>query len=167
MPEEIYIDTCAHVSKEASIGFGTKVWINVQVRENANIGQNCILSKDVYIDHGVKIGNRCKIQNGVSIYSGVEIGDDVFIGPNACFTNDKIPRAFNENWTITPTYVGAGVSIGANATIVCGVSIGEFSMVAAGSVVTKDIPPFSLVLGNPARIVSNIDEAGNRISGEV
>lgn len=158
-----YIHPSAHVSEQASIGENTKVWINVQIREQASIGENCIISKDVYIDHTVQIGQRCKIQNSVSVYAGVTIKDDVFVGPNVSFTNDKIPRAFNQEWKITPTLVENGVSIGANATIVCGVTLGEYSMVASGSVVTKDVPPFTLVMGNPARVVSKIDKAGNRV----
>ena len=158
-----YIHPSAHLSEQASIGENTKVWINVQIREQASIGENCIISKDVYIDHTVQIGQRCKIQNSVSVYAGVTIKDDVFVGPNVSFTNDKIPRAFNQEWKITPTLVENGVSIGANATIVCGVTLGEYSMVASGSVVTKDVPPFTLVMGNPARVVSKIDKAGNRV----
>ncbi len=163
--KDIYIHPSANVSDKAAIGAGTKVWINVQIRENAEIGEDCILSKDVYIDHAVKIGNRCKIQNSVSVYNGVEIGDDVFIGPNACFTNDKVPRAFNRNWQITVTHIYNGASIGANSTIVCGVKVGEFAMIAAGSVVTKDVAPYTLVMGNPARPVGLVDREGNRISG--
>ncbi|HIQ41233.1 MAG TPA: N-acetyltransferase [Pseudomonas oleovorans] len=165
--DNVYIHPTANVSENASIGHGTKVWINVQVREHADIGENCILSKDVYIDHGVKVGDRCKIQNSVSLYNGLEVGSDVFIGPNACFTNDKVPRAFNTDWKVTPTRVESGASIGANATIVCGITIGAFSMVAAGSVVTRDVPPYTLVVGNPARVVSRIDRDGNRVSGDV
>lgn len=131
------------------------------------IGECCILSKDVYVDHAVKIGSRCKIQNSVSIYNGVEIGDDVFVGPNACFTNDRVPRAFNTDWKITPTRVDKGASIGANATILCGVTIGAFAMVAAGSVVTKDVAPYTLVMGNPARAVASIDRDGNRVVGDL
>lgn len=164
--DEVFIHPSANVSNKASIGVGTKIWINVQVRENAVIGSNCILSKDVYIDHAVKIGNGCKIQNGVSIYHGVEIENDVFVGPNVVFTNDKVPRAFNQGWQITPTYISNGASLGANSTIVCGVTIGEFAMVAAGSVVTRDVPPFSLVMGCPAKVVAKIDKDGNRISQE-
>ena len=164
MPEDnIYTHPTANLSETATIGAGTKIWINVQIRENAQIGENCIISKDVYIDHGVKIGSRCKIQNSVSLYNGVVIGDDVFIGPNACFTNDKVPRAFNRDWELTPTRIENGASIGANATIVCGITVGEFSMIAAGSVVTKDVAPYTLVMGNPARFVSNIDREGNRV----
>lgn len=167
MANDVYIHPTANVSDKACIGNGTKVWINVQIRESAEIGEGCILSKDVYVDHAVKIGSRCKIQNSVSVYHGVEIGDDVFVGPNVCFTNDRVPRAFNADWSITPTLVQCGASIGANATIVCGTTIGEYAMVAAGSVVTRDVPPYTLVMGNPARVVARIDKAGNRVSEEV
>lgn len=158
-----FIHKTAHISDNASIGEGSKIWINVQIRENTNIGKNTIVSKDVYIDEGVTIGNNCKIQNSVSVYKGVTIQNDVFVGPNACFTNDKVPRAFNDEWSITPTLIENGASIGANATIVCGTTIGEYAMIAAGSVVTKDVPPYTLVMGNPARIVSKIDKSGNKV----
>lgn len=163
MSGETFIHASAAVDPRAEIGAGTKVWINVQIREGASIGEECILSKDVYIDHGVRIGHRCKIQNSVSVYNGVTIGNEVFVGPNACFTNDKVPRAQNPDWTITPTIIGDGASIGANATIVCGVTIGEFAMVAAGSVVTRDVEPYSLVMGSPARHVGFVDKKGNRV----
>jgi len=160
---DIFVHPSATVASSAKLGAGTKVWINVQIRENASIGENCIVSKDVYIDHAVVIGDRCKIQNSVSIYHGVSIGNDVFVGPNSCFTNDRIPRAFNTDWKVTPTMIQDGASIGANATIICGITIGEFSMIAAGSVVTHDVEPFTLVMGNPARPVARIDKAGNKI----
>ena len=163
MAEDVIIHPTASVDPRADIGAGSRIWINVQIRENAKIGLGCILSKDVYIDHAVTIGDRCKVQNSVSVYNGVTIGDDVFVGPNACFTNDKVPRANNADWSVTPTVVKSGASIGANATIVCGITIGEYAMVAAGSVVTKDVAPYSLVMGNPARHVSYVDEAGNRV----
>ncbi len=160
---DVFIHPSANVSPAAQIGDGAKIWINVQIREGASVGEGCIVSKDVYIDHGVTIGDRCKIQNSVSVYNGVTIGNDVFVGPNACFTNDKVPRAFNADWSITPTRLDDGCSIGANATIVCGITIGEYAMVAAGSVVTKSVPPYTLVMGNPARAVARIDKAGNKI----
>lgn len=158
-----FIHPTANVDTRATIGDGSRLWINVQVRENATVGRDCIISKDVYIDCNVRIGDRCKVQNSVSVYNGVTVGDDVFIGPNAAFTNDKVPRAFNADWTITPTRVDNGASIGANATIVCGITIGEYAMVAAGSVVTKDVPPYTLVMGNPARPYARLDRDGNKI----
>lgn len=160
---DIFIHPTANVSNQAIIGNGTKIWINSQIRERSQIGSNCIISKDTYIDAEVRIGNNCKIQNSVSIYHGVIIDDDVFVGPNACFTNDKVPRAFDPNWKITPTFVKKGVSIGANATIVCGITLGEYCMVAAGSVVTKDVKPYSLVMGNPAKHYSYVDKMGNKV----
>ncbi|WP_273213604.1 acyltransferase [Helicobacter rodentium] len=160
----VFIHSTANVAKEAKIGEGTKVWQNVQIREFANIGEKCIISKDVYIAENVSIGARCKIQNSVSVFQGVTLEDDVFVGPNVAFTNDKIPRAFNENWEITPTFVKKGASIGANATIVCGVTIGKYAMVAAGSVVTKDVEDYSLVMGNPAKHYSYIDKMGNKVN---
>ena len=160
---DTYIHPTANVASNVSIGNGTKVWINVQIRENVTIGTDCIISKDVYIDHGVSIGNRCKIQNSVSVYNGVTILDDVFVGPNVSFTNDKVPRAFNTNWKITPTTVKSGLSLGANSTIVCGVSLGEYSMIASGSVVTRDVPRHALVMGNPARVVAYVCECGNKL----
>lgn len=163
MMENVFIHPAAHVSPDADIGRGTKIWINSQVREKAVIGEDCIISKDTYIDTWVRIGSRVKIQNGVSIYHGVEIGDDVFIGPNAVFTNDIVPRAFNRDWKITNTYVMKGASIGANATIICGKTIGEYSLVGAGSVVTKDVPANAVVVGNPARIIGYICSCGEKL----
>jgi len=151
------------VEEDVSIGQGTKIWINAQVRSGAKIGKDCVISKDTFIDSQVIIGDNCKIQNGVSIYNGVKIDNEVFIGPNVTFTNDKIPRAFNRNWSIVNTYVKNGASIGANATLVCGIVIGEYAMIAAGSVVTKDVEPYSLVMGNPARHYYYIDKEGKKI----
>ena len=162
MTEGIFIHPSAIVDPSAQIGAGTKIWVNVQVREGARIGKNCVLSKDVYVDHGVSIGDDCKIQNSVSIYNGVTLEDGVFVGPNACFTNDRVPRARNADWQVTKTLVQRGASVGANATIVCGITIGEYAMIAAGSVVTRDVDPFALVMGNPARPVGRVDELGNR-----
>lgn len=166
MASNVFIHPSANVAAKTHIGEGTRVWINVQIRENAVIGENCVLSKDVYIDHAVHIGDRCKIQNSVSVYHGVTICDDVFVGPNVAFTNDRVPRAFNPDWKITPTLIKTGASIGANATIICGVTIGEYAMVAAGSVVTKDVLPYALVMGNPAKQIAEIDKQGNRVQYE-
>ncbi len=162
MSKAPYIHPSAHVSEKATIGEGTQVWINVQVREEARIGRDCVLSKDVYIDHGVQVGDRVKIQNGVSVYSGVCLEDEVFVGPNAAFTNDYFPRAQSEDWQITPTLVQKGASLGANCTVVCGHTVGEFAMVGAGSVVTKDVPAYTLVVGNPAKPLGKVCRCGMR-----
>ena len=161
--EGIFIHETALVDPRSTIGKGTKIWKNAQVRENALIGTDCIIAKDVYIDQYVCIGNNCKVQNSSSIYFGVSIHDDVFIGPHVAFTNDRIPRAFNDRWEASPTVVQHGASLGANVTVRCGVTIGEYAMVAAGSVVTRDVAPYSLVIGNPARHVCNVDRDGNRV----
>ncbi|PKP54474.1 MAG: N-acetyltransferase [Candidatus Altiarchaeales archaeon HGW-Altiarchaeales-3] len=158
------IHKTAEVSKEAKIGKGTGIWHQAQVRENAEIGENCNIGKGVYVDFGVKIGNNCKIQNYVSIYHGVEIEDDVFIGPSVTFTNDLYPRAFiwNEE-KVSRTRVKKGASIGANSTIICGITIGEYAMIGAGSVVTKDVPDNALVYGNPAKIKGCVSKDGRII----
>ncbi len=166
MTSLFFAHATAEVSENATIGEGTRIWNSAQIREGSTIGEGCILSKDVYVDTGVVVGNRCKIQNSVSIYQGVTIEDDVFVGPNVSFTNDKVPRAFNEEWKITETVVKKGASLGANATIICGIVIGEYAMVAAGAVVTRDVEPFTLVVGNPARAISKIDRDGNKIKAE-
>ena len=160
---KVQIHPSASIDPGAQIGEGSMIWVNVQIREGTKIGKNCILSKDVYIDCNVSIGDECKIQNSVSVYDGVTIESQVFVGPNASFTNDNAPRAFNTDWQITKTLVKHGASLGANCTIICGIVIGEYAMVAAGSVVTKDIPPYTLVAGNPARVVGKIDKNGNRV----
>lgn len=160
--KDVMVHHTANVSDQAKIGKGTKIWINVQIRENCEIGEDCIISKDVYVDTYAKIGDRCKIQNSVSIYQGVELESEVFVGPNACFTNDKVPRAFNNSWKITKTLIKKGASIGANATIVCGITVGEYAMIAAGSVVTKNVEPYSLVMGNPAKHYCYVDKMGNK-----
>lgn len=160
---DVYIDNKAIVSEKANIGDNTKIWVNSQIREKAQIGKNCIIGKDTYIDFDVVIGDNVKIQNGVSIYHGVIIEDNVFIGPNATFTNDFYPRAFNEDWAVRGTLIKCGASVCANATIVCGNTIGEYAMVAAGSVVTHDIAPYSLVVGNPAKHVGYVCKCGEKV----
>lgn len=164
----IYIHPTAEVSEQAKVGDGTKIWNLAQVRENSTIGENCIISKNVYVDSGVVIGNRVKIQNNVNVYHGVTVEDDVFLGPSMTFTNDMYPRAFNQDWKVTDTLVKQGASIGANVTVVCGNTIGEYATVGSGSVVTKDVLPHALVVGNPARQIGwvckcgfKLDEKGN------
>ncbi|MFZ4811691.1 MAG: acyltransferase [Ilumatobacteraceae bacterium] len=141
----------AVVESEATLGDGTSVWHHAHVRDGALVGASCTLGKNVFVDGGARVGDRVKIQNNVSVYTGVTLEDDVFVGPSAVFTNDLHPRAFATTWHVTATVVRRGASIGANATIVCGVEIGSFAMVAAGSVVTRDVEPHRLVMGNPAR----------------
>ena len=153
----------AEVSSEADIGENTKVWNWVQIREGARIGRGCILSKGVYIDAGVVIGDYCKIQNGVSVYQGVTLGSNVFVGPNATFTNDLYPRANNPDWEISPTRVLDGASIGANATVICGVTIGRFALVAAGALISKSTADRSLMVGVPARLIDYVCDLGHRL----
>jgi len=159
--KDVHIEESAVVSEKAVIGEGTRIWHFAQVRENASVGRNCNIGKGVYIDFDVKIGDNVKIQNLVSVYHGVIIEDDVFVGPHAVFTNDMYPRAFSgDSWKVYPTVVEKGASIGANATIICGNTIGEYAMVGAGSVVTGDVPPHALVVGNPARIIHAVCRCG-------
>jgi len=153
------IHQTAEVSPKAKIGDNVKIWNHAQVRENATIGDNTIIGKNVYIDSGVSIGKNCKIQNNVSVFHGVTIEDGVFIGPHVCFTNDKYPRAINpdltiksaSDWEISKTLIKEGAAIGANSTILPGVTIGKFALIGSGSVVTKDVDDYTVVFGNPAK----------------
>lgn len=167
-----FIHPTADISSEAQIGRNVKIWHQVQIREKVQIGSNCILGKNVYVDFGVKIGKNCKIQNSVSIFQGVKIEDGVFVGPHVCFTNDKYPRAItpggklkaSEDWQVSPTVVKKGASIGANATILPGITIGKWAMIGSGSVVTKNVPDYGLVIGNPAKLVGKVDKFGKKKS---
>lgn len=160
---EIFIHPTAEVDDSAVIGNGTKIWNQAQVRNDAVIGENCIISKNVYIDEHVKIGNRVKVQNNVNVYHGVTVEDDVFLGPSMTFTNDMYPRAFSTDWKITDTIVKKGASIGANATIRCGVIIGEYATIGSGSVVTKDVKPNALMAGNPAKQIGWVCNCGYKL----
>lgn len=159
----IYIHPTAEVNKNAEIGEGSRIWNHAQIREGVILGRNCIVSKNVYIDENVKIGSFVKIQNNVNVYHGVVIEDDVFLGPSMTFTNDMFPRAFNENWKVSDTLVKRGASIGANATIRCGIVIGEYAMIGAGSTVTKDVPAYALMVGNPARQIGWVCMCGFKL----
>lgn len=158
--EGVYIDPTAEVDASAEIGAGTRIWNWTKVREKARVGARCSIGQGVYIDREVVIGDGCKIQNGVSLYQGMTIGDGVFIGPNATFTNDRFPRADSPEWEVVPTTIEKGASIGANATVRCGIRLGAYCMVAAGAVVTADVPPHGLVAGTPARLVDYVDRTG-------
>jgi UDP-2-acetamido-3-amino-2,3-dideoxy-glucuronate N-acetyltransferase len=167
----VKIHVTADVSDQAKIGAGTAIWHQAQVRAGASIGSNCILGKGVYVDAGVTIGGNVKIQNYVSVYHGVVIEDGVFCGPHCVFTNDKAPRAVNpdgslkkdDDWAVSTTLVRQGASIGAGATIVCGVTIGRWAMIGAGAVVTRDVPDHGLVWGNPARLRGFVCRCGGRL----
>lgn len=152
------------VVESSDIGDGTKIWHFAHVRQGSKIGKNCNVGKSVYVDTEARIGDNVKIQNFVSVYKGVVIEDDVFVGPSATFTNDLYPRAFVwDEEHVVPTLVRRGASIGANSTVICGVTIGEYAMVGAGSVVSRDVPPFSLVLGNPADVRNWICYCGRKL----
>lgn len=163
VPQSACIDPTAIVHETARIGAGAKIWNWTKVRENTEIGADTSIGQCSYVDVGVHIGARCKIQNGVSVYLGVTLEDDVFVGPNAVFTNDRCPRAHYPHWEVVETLVEQGASIGANATIICGTSLGRHCMVAGGAVVTADVPPFALVMGVPARIVDYVTVSGKRL----
>lgn len=149
---DVSIDPTALVEDGAIVGRGTRIWHRSHVRAGSRIGAGCTIGFAVYVDTGVVIGDRCKIQNLVSLYQGVVLEDEVFVGPSVTFTNDRYPRADASAWEVVPTFVRRGASLGANATIVCGVEIGARSMVGAGAVVTDDVPPHALVVGSPARL---------------
>ena len=149
---EPYIHETAEVDPTAIVGPGTRIWHVAQVAGHAKIGRNCSIGKGVYIDRGVSIGDNVKIQNSVSVYRGVIVEDNVFLGPHMVFTNDKYPRSYNEDFRVLSTLVKRGASIGANATIVCGHTIGQYAMVGAGALVVSDVPPHGLVYGVPARL---------------
>ena len=156
----------SYVDDDVSIGEGTKIWHYSHIQSGAVIGKQCSLGQNVNIGNNVKIGNYVKIQNNVSVYEGVELEDFVFCGPSMVFTNIKVPRSeFPQRGTrhYSKTIVKKSASIGANATIVCGVTIGEYAMIGSGTVITKDVPPFALVVGNPGKVIGKIDKKGNRI----
>jgi acetyltransferase-like isoleucine patch superfamily enzyme len=155
-----FIHPTADVSPQADVSPGARIWHRAQVRERVRIGANSIIGKDVYVDFDVIIGDNVKIQNGVYVYHGVTVEDGVFLGPGAILTNDKLPRAINPDgtlktgadWEVSPILIRRGASIGANAVILPGVTVGEFAMVGAGAIVTRDVPAHGLVYGNPASL---------------
>ncbi len=146
------IHPTAIVEDGAIIGRGTRIWHRSHVRAGSSIGADCSIGFAVFVDVGVVIGDRCKIQNHVSIYRGVVLEDEVFVGPAVSFTNDRYPRAASTEWDAMPTVIRRGASVGANATIVCGVEVGGWAMIGAGAIVTSDVPKHGLVTGSPAEL---------------
>jgi acetyltransferase-like isoleucine patch superfamily enzyme len=168
----VFVHPSADVSPRARLACGVRVWNQAQVREDAVVGEDTLIGKDCYVDAGVVVGARCKLQNGVYLYHGVTVEDGVFLGPRATTTNDLTPRAIFPDGTmrgpsdfrVTPTRICEGAAIGAGAVLVCGITVGKFAMVAAGAVVTKDVPAYGLVRGNPARLVGVVCACGNKLA---
>lgn len=165
MGNNYFVHESSYIDDDVEIGEGTKIWHFCHIQKGARIGKSCSLGQNVNVSNHVIIGNNVKIQNNVSVYEGVELEDGVFCGPSCVFTNDLTPRAeFPKGSTgYKKTLVKHGASIGANATIVCGHTIGEYAMVAAGAVVTRDVEPYMLVAGVPAKVVGEIDKEGKLI----
>lgn len=168
------IHPTADVAPEARIGAGTRIWHQAQVREGAVVGAHCNIGKGVYIDRDVVVGDRVKIQNRASLYRGVTVEDGVYIGPHVSFTNDRYPRAVNpdgapktdDDWSVEPTLVREGASIGAGAVVLPGVTIGRWAMIGAGAVVTRDVPDHALATGNPARVTGRVCVCGRPLARE-
>lgn len=162
MGNDYFVHESSYIDDDVEIGEGTKIWHFCHIQKGARIGKNCSLGQNVNVSNNVIIGNNVKIQNNVSVYEGVELEDGVFCGPSCVFTNDLTPRAeFPKGSTgYKKTLVKHGASIGANATIVCGHTIGEYAMVAAGAVVTKDVEPYTLVAGIPAQVIAMVSNGG-------
>lgn len=164
------IHSTADVSSQAKIGENVKIWHQAQIREGAVIGDNCILAKNVYIDKNVRIGANCKIQNNCSVYHGTILEDGVFLGPHCVLTNDKNPRAINpdgtlkddSSWEEGKIIIKYGASLGARVVVLPNITIGRFALIGAGSVVTKDVPDFGLVYGNPAKLMGYVDKSGKK-----
>ncbi len=162
--EDIFIHPSAIVDEGAVIGAGTKIWHFTHVMSGATLGQHCNLGQNVFIANGVILGNNVKIQNNVSLYTGVICEDDVFLGPSAVFTNVINPRsAVNRKADYKQTIIGKGASIGANTTLVCGNKIGRYAFIGAGAVVTKDVPDFALVIGNPGKVKYFMSRMGQKL----
>ena len=162
--KDYYIHESSYIDQPCEIGEGTKIWHFSHIMSGSRIGRNCNIGQNVVISPDVVIGNNVKIQNNVSVYTGVTCEDDVFLGPSAVFTNVINPRSqVNRKNEYRKTIVRKGASIGANATIVCGHNIGKYAFIGAGAVVTKDVPAFALMLGNPARVAGWVCKCGNRL----
>ena len=161
---DYFVHESSYVDEGASIGTGTNIWHYCHIMPGSEIGQDCNLGQNTFVASDVKIGNNVKIQNNVSVYTGVILEDDVFLGPSMVFTNVVNPRShINRRDEYQTTLVERGATIGANATIVCGITLGEYSFVGAGAVVTKDVPAYGLVFGNPGRLQGWMCQCGNRL----
>ena len=154
------------IDEDVQIGKGSKIWHFSHIQTGARIGEGCIFGQNVNVGNNVVVGNYCKIQNNVSIYEGVELQDYVFCGPSMVFTNIRLPRSEfpqKKSKYYEKTLVKKSASIGANATIICGVTIGQYALIGSGTVVTKDVPDYALVIGNPGRVIGKVDKKGKRI----
>ena len=163
--KKYFVHESSYVDDSCLIGEGTKIWHFSHVQTGAVIGENCTLGQNVNVANNVIIGNHVKIQNNISIYEGVELEDYVFCGPSMVFTNIKIPRSEFPQWGseyYSKTLVKKSASIGANATIICGVTIGRYALIGSGAVVTKDVPDYALVIGNPGKVIGKVDKRGNK-----
>ncbi|MFQ3576169.1 MAG: acyltransferase [Cytophagales bacterium] len=164
MNKDFFAHPSSFVDEGCSIGKGTKIWHFSHIMPKCTIGEDCNIGQNVFISTDVVIGNRVKIQNNVSVYTGVHCEDDVFLGPSCVFTNVMNPRsAVNRKSEYLKTLVKKGATIGANATIVCGIEIGEYAFIGAGAVVIKNVPPFALVVGNPSKQIGWMSEEGFKL----
>lgn len=165
MKRDYYIHESSYIGENVTVGEKTKIWQFCNIMDGVSIGKNCNIGQNVFMEQGVKIGNNATIKNNIALYTGVVCEDDVFLGPNCVFTNVINPRSFiSRKKEYRPTLVKKGASIGANATVVCGSTIGSYAMVGAGSVITKDVPDYALVYGNPARLKSYVCKCGKKLT---
>ena len=164
MSKDFFVHESSIVDENVSIGKGTKVWHFTHVSGGAKIGEGCNIGQNCYIGNDVVIGNNCKLQNNVSVYTGVELEDYVFCGPSMVFTNDLTPRCmYPKHGEYKKTLVKKGATIGANVTIVCNTTIGKHALIGAGAVVTKDVPDYAIIVGNPGRVVGYACECGTKL----
>ena len=166
MNKDYFVHESSCIDEDVQIGKGSKIWHFSHLQSGARIGKGCILGQNINVGSNVVIGNYCKIQNNVSIYEGVELEDYVFCGPSMVFTNIRLPRSeFPQKGSeyYEKTLVKKFASIGANTTIVCGITIGRYALIGSGTVVTKDVPDYTLVIGNPGKVIGKVDQRGNRV----
>lgn len=172
--EGVFIHPTAVIEEQVTIGNGTRIWMNVQIRPDVVIGKNCNIGRNAYIENGVRIGNHCKIQNNTMLFSTATLEDGVFIGPGAILTNDKTPRAINldsslkgsDDWHAGHIHIGHGASVGAGTTVLTDVTIGAWAMVGAGALVTKNVPAHALVVGVPAHHIGYVCKCGQRLEAQ-